>query len=82
MGRTLKTVQVVFDTSSDWLAVEDTACGSCDGNKFDASQTGALIDTRRVQREYGSVAFTALEYADKVCILTTQCVDWHPYLAI
>ena len=82
MGPSFKTVSIIFDTSSDWLAVEDSSCGSCSGNKFDASRTGKLVNTSKVLREYGSIAFSAYEYEDKVCLVTTTCVNKLQYLAI
>ena len=82
MGPSFKTVEVVFDTSSDWLAVEDSSCGSCLGNTFDASRTGKLVNTSKVIREYGSLAFSAYEYEDKVCLVTSSCVNKFQYLAI
>ena len=45
MGPTLTTVNVIFDTSSDWLVVEDADCDTCSGENYDASRFGKLINT-------------------------------------
>ena len=75
MGPTLTTVNVIFDTSSDWLVVEDTDCDTCSGENYDSSRFGKLINTDYVIREYGSIEFISLEYEDKVRILPSTCVN-------
>ena len=35
MGR-FTPMNVLFDTASDWLVVEDVNCQNCEGNKYDA----------------------------------------------
>ena len=40
------------------------------------------MSTGKVWREYGSVAFSALEYEDKVCLVTASCISRFRYLAI
>ena len=82
MGSNLSTVSVIFDTSSDWLVIEDTACGTCEGDRYDASRSGKLVSQEDVTREYGSIEFTALEYVDKICILPSTCITSQSYLAI
>ena len=35
VGSTQKQMNVIFDTSSDWLALQGKECNECKGNKFD-----------------------------------------------
>ena len=43
MGGNTK-MDVVYDTGSDWLVMEDISCGNCEGNKYD------IADSRVPQR--------------------------------
>lgn len=81
MGNSLTPVTVIFDTSSDWLLVEDAACGSCTGNTYHANR-GRLVSAKRETLEYGKIEFTTLQYRDTVCVETTQCMLNYEYLAI
>ena len=67
MGNSLTPVTVIFDTSSDWLVVEDAACGSCTGNTYHANR-GRLVSAKRESLEYGKIEFTTLQYRDTVCL--------------
>ena len=81
MGNSLTPVTVIFDTSSDWLLVEDAACGSCTGNTYHANR-GRLVSAKRETLQYGKIEFTTLQYRDTVCVETTQCMLNYEYLAI
>ena len=81
MGTTLTSMSVVFDTASDWLAVADAACGSCEGNKYEAAQ-GTQVNDLRLERVYGNIEIEANVYSDRVCLLTSSCVADFEYLAI
>ena len=39
VGQQGEELDVTFDTSSDWLAIEGSKCKECNGNTFDASQS-------------------------------------------
>ena len=35
IGQSNEEVEVIYDTSSDWLVIEGQECNSCTGNGFD-----------------------------------------------
>ena len=66
MGR-FTPMNLLFDTGSDWVVIEDLECDSCDGNKYDASAGEKISDTL-TERAYGNVFFKGHVYEDTVCI--------------
>jgi hypothetical protein len=66
MGR-FTPMNVLFDTGSDWMVIEDVACETCDGNKYDAKQ-GEKIDDELAERSYGTTFFWGKIYSDTICI--------------
>ena len=81
MGR-FTPMDVVYDTGSDWLVVEDDRCESCQGNTFDADSTGIQIGRNITDRAYGSAYLTGTEYIDTVCMNVAQCIEDYEYFAI
>jgi len=55
MGTQDMKMEVVFDTSSDWLVIEGQECGSCLGAKYDPTTSSAAItqSTEIIDRYYG-----------------------------
>ena len=75
-GNTL--MDVVYDTGSDWLVVEGSDCGNCEGNKYnvaDSEGTPNQVNAGQSERNYGSASLTGYEYTDKVCIALGTCLD-------
>ena len=66
MGR-YTPMNVVFDTASDWLVVEDVICEDCDGNKYDASQ-GEQVSDELKERAYGNIFVKGYVYSDTICV--------------
>ena len=82
-GNTL--MDVVYDTGSDWLVMEDITCSNCEGNKYDNSNsqgTPVQIATSSSERNYGSASLVGYEYTDKVCINLNTCLDVFEYFMI
>ena len=74
------TLNVVYDTGSDWLVVEGRDCGArsiCKGNTFDPVQSGSYRgEQRHVEaRTYGSVSFKGYTWKDKVCVSKSWCAN-------
>jgi hypothetical protein len=74
-------VNVIFDTGSDWLAVEGKGCSSCLGNLFDGSK-GKQIDKTISERKYGSVILKGYKWFDTVCVTFNTCVKEFEYFLI
>lgn len=66
MGR-YTPMNVVFDTASDWLVVEDVICEDCEGNKYDASQGQQVSDVLK-ERAYGNIFIKGYVYSDTICV--------------
>jgi len=82
MGR-YTPMNVIFDTASDYLVVEGTDCGDCEGNRYDASQgKKASGSDEPIARAYGSVYIKGYEYIDTICLQLSQCVSDFKYFAI
>lgn len=75
MGAAGDVLQVIYDTGSDWLTIEGDICTSCEGNKFDAGNSGVQQTTTLSERQYGSVYLKGYEYTDKVCVDSVFCVN-------
>jgi len=80
MGR-FTPMNVLFDTASDWVVIEDVSCETCEGNKYDARQ-GSQTSDELTERSYGNVYFTGYTYKDTVCIQLSACVNNFEYFAI
>lgn len=75
-------MDLVFDTGSDWLVVESQNCRNCEGNTYDASNSGTQIGTELSERKYGSALLYGIEHVDTVCLLITTCITNFEYFAI
>jgi hypothetical protein len=42
MGADKQKIDVIYDTGSDWLAVEGANCSNCEGDTFDAQASGVI----------------------------------------
>jgi hypothetical protein len=82
MGMTYTPVDVVFDTGSDWLAVETFECDACDGNTFNADFSGRMGDGSLLSREYGAITLVGYEFMDQICVSYDQCMQEFTYIAI
>jgi hypothetical protein len=82
MGEEGVELDVVYDTGSDWLAVEGSNCNNCEGDTFDGSISGIRKDPERTERNYGSASLTGHVYTDKVCIDGTACALNFEYFLI
>jgi len=40
MGKSAVRMDVIYDTGSDWLAVEGSTCTTCEGDKYDGTASG------------------------------------------
>jgi len=73
MGKNKETVEVLWDTGSEWLTIESYLCSTCDGG-YDYSPS--LGDTFTVkpnsegERNYGSASTSGFEAYETVCIKT------------
>lgn len=74
-------MNVLFDTGSDWLVIEDVNCENCEDNKYDARQ-GNKISDELEERAYGTAWFKGHVYSDVVCIQLSACVSDFEYFAI
>ena len=83
MGSKRKEMDFVFDTTSDWLAVEGHKCKDCTGNVFDASQSefSKKVGTEESERQYNEIIVSGSEWEDQVC-LNNQCVEDFEYFLI
>ena len=76
-------MNVIYDTGSDWLAVESSTCTTCEGIKFDGSKgTKTSISNVPSTRDYGSASLTGFTYKDRVCVFNTDCVNDFEYFLI
>ena len=81
MGASSTVMDVVYDTGSDWLAVEGSECANCAGNTYDGSN-GTKTSTAISERNYGSASLTGNTYKDKVCVQPGACIDEFEYFLI
>jgi hypothetical protein len=75
MGTSGVRMDVIYDTGSDWLAVEGSTCTTCEGDKYDGTATGTKLSSIISTRNYGSVRLTGYTYKDRVCIANSYCVN-------
>ena len=81
MGR-FTPMDVVFDTGSDWLVVEDERCTTCEGNTYNSEASGIQVGDGISGRAYGSAYLTGTEFEGTVCLLLSACVNSFEYFAI
>ena len=74
-------MDVVFDTGSDWLVIEDNQCEECEGNTFNGN-TGVRSGGRQTERVYGNAWLRGVEYENTVCLLLSACVSDFEYFGI
>lgn len=69
-------MDVAFDTSSDWLALEGSECKTCTGDVFDAGLSTSAKKTGKKshERRYDEIRVTGTEWTDKVCLVFDRCV--------
>ena len=73
-------MDLIFDTGSDWLAVEGKGCSTCKGELFDGSK-GKQTGTAETEKRYGSVVLKGSTWKDTVCLTFSTCVkDFEYYL--
>jgi len=84
MGESGTSIDVTYDTGSDWLVVPDIACASCDGSTHDSSGATPTQSGVISERLYGSASLKGTEYRDKVCLSSdsNSCVDNFEYFSI
>jgi hypothetical protein len=82
MGDTFTPMDVIFDTGSDWLAIEGFECVSCEGNTFNAERSGKIVNDNLSRRIYGSANLLGLEYEDQVCLHYETCLYNFLYFSI
>ena len=80
MGR-YTPIDVLFDTATDWLAIQDERCESCESDQKYVA-TGNWISSDEVEIDYGSVLVKGYTYSDLVCLQLNACVNDFPYFAI
>lgn len=84
MGGTVS-LDVVYDTGSDWLVVEGYECTECQGDKYDmllSEGTPQKVAYTLTSREYGSAKLEGYEYRDLVCLRADICVNDFEYFLI
>ena len=66
MGSEKTEFDVIFDNSSDWLALEGSDCETCEGNKYDPSTStdNTMVGVDFSQRTYGTATMTGREHTD------------------
>ena len=73
----VKTMEVVYDTGSDWLVIESHTCSNCEGDKYDPRKSTGKpkqISKEMSERNYGSASLKGHEWTDKVCLTLSTCV--------
>ena len=71
LGEQFQEMQVIIDTSSDWLLVEGNMCSTCHENTYDPNTSAYYqeIGDEREKRNYGNIITTrTLEVEDQVCL--------------
>lgn len=84
MGSNKQEMRVIFDTASDWLAVEGDSCSSCEGEVFAASQsvTSSQVSAEISQRTYGASVLNGMEFTDQVCVASNICLSDFEYFLV
>ena len=70
----------LFDTASDWLAVNGFECTNCSGSTYDIrvnqiNGTATLINDDIFERTYGDIILQGKTYKDSICFLGSACVE-------
>ena len=84
MGSGQEKVDLIFDTSSDWVAVEGSNCATCEAETYDPSTSTSAkkIGTELSTRTYGIAKFTGSEWTDDICVTRQACIrDFEYFLA-
>ena len=70
-------MDVIFDNSSDYLALSGQKCNNCEGTLFIDSQssTATYIGSKESERTYNDVTVKGTEWLDTVCLNSNTCVD-------
>ena len=71
VGEQYHAMQVLIDTSSDWVILEGRECTNCAENKYDPNTSAyfSMINDRQVVRDYGNIINTkVVEVQDQVCL--------------
>lgn len=71
MGTSRQSMNVVWDTGSDWLVMEVTECDTCKEPKYDPSQnpdSHLPIPNSEGVRDYGSTSTDGFQAFDTVCL--------------
>ena len=74
-------MNVIFDSGSDWLVIQDRACETCNGSKYDGKNE-TRTSSELVERVYGSTTLKGHTYRDTVCILLNTCIFEFEYFGI
>ena len=72
IGQHKQSMELVYDTGSDWLTIEGDTCADCGGNRYQHadSNTFAYVedDEGVFDLEYGSALLTGQKATDRVCM--------------
>ena len=84
VGSQATEIEVIFDTSSDWLALEGQDCLACGTNFFNAtdSTSATMIGTVTSERKYNDLQMNGTEWSDKVCLSDLACVSFFEFFLI
>ena len=77
-GPEAQSLEVVYDTGSDWLTVEGSNCSECKGNTYkytDSDSFEFLESEQSVELEYGSALLKGLRAQDRICIADESTFD-------
>jgi len=71
LGEQFSEMQVIVDTSSDWLMIEGQECEDCKENKYDPNTSNyyTVINDIKKKKNYGNIVQTkVIEVQDQVCL--------------
>ena len=80
-------LDVIYDTGSDWLVVESSTCDNCAGDRYNINSsvqagTAKQISSENSERNYGSASLVGKEYTDTVCVQLDNCVTDFRFLLV
>ena len=85
-GSQFQEMQVVIDTSSDWLLIEGSDCFNCQETTYDpsTSQYYEEISSREFSRDYGNIIQTRVkEVKDFMCLgFDDVCIEEMKFLMV
>ena len=72
-------MDLLFDTASDWLAVEGGTCINCSDNKYDITENlkngyAVYIESGPEELSFGSETWSGRTYTDTFCLDFSSCV--------